>query len=89
MTDKKLEKIKKKLSDDVVQDIEALDTPGLNKLIADAEQAIATAKEERDANPKYAAAKEAVTDLSQGLKEVKSYQRAKVELALMHLKERA
>lgn len=78
---------KETLSDDVRSELDAMDAGALNKVIADASEAIATAKKELDANPKYQAAKEAVTDCSAGMKEVKKYQGAKINYSLRRLRE--
>lgn len=78
----KLDKIQKKLSAEVLQDLDRLNKEELHATIAAAEEAIAKATRERNALPGYQSAKQAVKDLSEGLKEVKSYQTAKIAYSL-------
>lgn len=83
----KLEKIIKKLPKSVVEEMDALPETNLQVMIAQSEESIATAVRERDNNPQYQAAKQAVLDLSAGLRDVKSYQTAKIQYALYRLRE--
>lgn len=84
----KLESIIKKLPEQVVEVLNnCIDEKELQALIANSEEAIATALRERDANPQYQAARQAVKDLSAGMREVKSYQGAKIQYALHRLRE--
>ena len=75
------------LSDDARNELDGMSAESLNKVIADASQAIQTATKERDANEHYQAAKLAVTDLSAGLRDVKKYQGAKIGYSLNRLRE--
>lgn len=84
----KLEKILKKLPEAVVQEMDTLVAVGLNAVIAQAEEAMASAIRDRDANPKYQSAKQACKDLSEGLKDTKNYQTAKIHYALHLLREK-
>lgn len=85
----KLDKIEKQLSKEVMNEISALPVEKLNQLVVAAEQAIAQTTQERDANPAYQGAKQAVKDLGEALKEVKKYQNAKIQYALILLQELA
>ncbi len=59
----------------------------LHKVVSDSEASIQKATKERDAMPEYRKAKQAVTDLSAGLREVRQVQKAKAALALALLDE--
>lgn len=59
----------------------------LHKVVSDSEAAIIKATKERDANPEYKKAKQAVSDLGAGLREVRQFQKAKAALALALLHE--
>lgn len=83
----KLEKIVKKLGQELIDEMDSMPVDQLEKVIVNGENAIAEATEQRDANEKYKAARTAVKDLSAGLKEVKGFQSAKIQYALMRLKE--
>jgi hypothetical protein len=78
----KYSKILEELGQEQIDEINAKSKAELETLIAESQDAIRTATKERDANPKYAEAKQAVKDLSEGLKAVKKRQMAKIELAL-------
>lgn len=82
----KLDKILKQLDTDTVKEMEAMDEAQVKTTIATAEEAIAKTIRERDANPQYQAAKQAVKDLSEGLKEVKKRQHAKIQFGLRCLR---
>lgn len=79
----KVEKIRNQLGPETIKELEALSKAELERVIADAEQAIKQATEERDANPAYQEAKENIKALSEGLKEVKKRQQAKIQFALL------
>lgn len=83
----KLDKILKQLDKDTVEAILRLDQPEIKDLIVQSEEAIAQATRERDANPHYQAARQAVKDLSEGLRDVKKRQTAKIAYALRRLRE--
>lgn len=80
----KLSKAVDLLSPSVLDEIFALsdNEAALDKIVSHSEHAIAFAAKERDENPSYQAAKQACKDLSEGLKEVKAYQKAKAAVAL-------
>lgn len=82
-----VEKILKKLQPAIVQEMDGMDKAQLEKVIVQSQEAIAEATDARDANSQYRAAKQATKDLSAGLKEVKSYQTAKMQYALIRLRE--
>jgi septation ring formation regulator EzrA len=86
-----MEKMAKKIGtdgEDIVKELEAMDTAALNKRIAQANQAIAETKAQLDANVKYAQAKEAVKDLSSGFRDVKKRQNAIISVAVQLRKDR-
>ena len=58
------------------------DPSSLDRVVSASEAAIAKATKERDANPQYQEAKQACKDLSEGLSEVKKFQKAKAAIAL-------
>ncbi len=83
----KIEKIQKILPDTVIQEIESLANPeGLRKLVADSLASIAQAKDELEGNAEYQELKESLADISQSFKDVKKFQGAKVDLALILIK---
>lgn len=81
----KKKKDKSGLSDSVREELDAMQAPELNKTVADAEQAIFTAKKERDDNEEYQKAKQAVKDLSGSFRDLKKYQYSKIKYALKRL----
>lgn len=82
----KLDKILKKLDKATIEEMDAMDEPKIKNLIAVSEESIARATRERDGNDKYRSAKLAVKDLSEGLKDVKKRQNAKIQYALRCLR---
>ncbi len=80
--EKKLKKAFKNLDKETISEIESLDKQQLESLVVQSNQAIAQAEDELHANPNYSAAKDAIKDLSQGLKEVKKRQQSKIVYAL-------
>lgn len=82
----KIEKLEQKLGKATVAEMASLPSPELEQVIITAEKSMKLAKDELEANPKYQELKENLSALSQGLKEVNSRQRAKIQYAL-HLLE--
>lgn len=82
----KLKKILKDLDKDTIESMDALDEAALKNDIALSEEAIASAVRARDAMPEYAAAKQAVSDLSTSVRELKKRQNAKIAYALRRLR---
>lgn len=80
-----LAKLMKKLGNDTVAEIDSLGADSLKSLIVQATQTIEATKEELDANDNYQRAKEDVNHLSQGYREVKARQTAKIKYALQRL----
>lgn len=74
--------------EDIVRELEASDTEGLNKRIAQANHAIVDTKAQLEENLAYKKAKEDVAHLSAGLKEVKKRQNAIIKIALELRKDR-
>jgi len=83
---KKLEKIEKVLGKEVASELEAQDLEALKHTIVAAESAMKTAFEELEANPLYQSIKENLKDITAGMKDVRKFQNAKIQLAL-HLLE--
>lgn len=83
----KLSKILKQLNKEACAELDGMDKGRLEGSIAGSEEAIDKATRERDALPAYQGAKQAVKDLSEGLKELKNYQKAKIAYALRRLRE--
>lgn len=86
-----LEKIAKKIGPDsaeVLAELQGMETPDLNKRVAQAHQAISDTKAELDKNPAYQEAKEDVKALSSGFKEVKARQNAIISICVQLRKDR-
>jgi hypothetical protein len=82
----KIDKILEKLGKAQIEELDKLDEAELNKTIAEAQQAIETATEERNANERYQGAKQVIADLNGGLRNVRGFQNAKIGYALLRLK---
>lgn len=82
----KVETILKKLTNDTISELDAADTNGLKAAIIQAETSLADAKEELDNNEQYQAVKESCKAMSAGYRELKAYQTAKIQYALLRLK---
>lgn len=87
LSDKKYEKIEKILGKPWMGDMDALSRQELQASIAQAEGAIKSTSDELEANEEYQSRKQAVLDMSQGLKEVRKRQKAIVEYALHLIEE--
>ncbi len=83
-----IDKVLKKLPPAVIEVMDAMGATDLQQAVVQSEEAIHTATEELEANPKYQAVCEAKKDLSAGLRDLKSYQRAKIAYALHLLREK-
>ncbi len=79
----KLDKIHKVLGKETIEEMDALDTGGLDTRIVQASAAIQEASDELQKNPAYLGAKSDLKDLSSGKREVNKRQRAIIEYALM------
>lgn len=84
----KLEKILNNLSLDMITMMQAASPEQLKTTLVLSEQAIAEAKEQLDNNPGYKQAKEDIKTLSSGYRELKKYQAAKIQYALVLLQEK-
>lgn len=82
----KLSKIAKILSPQIIEELDALDEAAIKSGIATSEEAIASATRERDANSDYKAAKQAVKDLSESLRDLKKFQSARIHYGLIRLR---
>ncbi len=86
-----LQKIAKKIgpdSEDILKELEAMDTASLNKRIAQANQSISEAKTELENTKEYIQAKSDVKLLSSGLREVRARQNAIIAVAVQLRKDR-
>ena len=86
-----LQKLAKKIGDDgedIIKELEAADTEGLNKREAQAAQSISDATVELNDHPEYKQAKEDAKLLSSGLREVKKRQNAIIKVCLQLRKDR-
>lgn len=88
MSDKKLAKIEKILGQDLIDSLIAMPPEELQSTIAGSAGAIKEASEALEANTQYQQLKESLKALSQGMREVKTFQNAKIQFAL-HLLEEA
>lgn len=80
-----MQKMAKKIGSDgeeVLRELEAMDSADLNKRIAQSNQAIAETKAELEANGAYVSAKNDVKLLSSGFREVKGRQNAIIAVAV-------
>ena len=86
-----LQKIAKKIgpdAEDVLAELEAMDVPGLNKRIAQANAAISDTKEELDNNPAYQQVLADKKLLGSGFKEVKARQNAIIAISVQLRKDK-
>lgn len=81
----KLDKLLSKLTADTVQEMQAASLDEVKGIIVAAEQAIAKAKAELENSLPYQKAKEDVAALSLGYRDLKKYQSAKIQYALILL----
>ena len=86
LNDKKLDKMIKILGDEVVTAMSELDANALELMIVKSESNMKVAQEELEANEKYQALKEDLKAMSQGLREVRKFQLARIYYSL-HLLE--
>lgn len=82
LSNKKLEKVEKILGEDVIADILQSSEDELKNVIVKSSAAIKTAQEELEANPKYQELKENLKSLSLSFKDVKKFQKAKIDYCL-------
>lgn len=82
-----LYKLQQRLGRDTTDEMDTMREEDLNRTIVEASGAMREVKEELEANPHYQKAKEDLSALSQGKKEVDKRQKAKIEYSL-HLLER-
>lgn len=82
----KLDKLKRKLTDSTVEELDKLDEAALQKTVADSSEAIEKAVKERNNNPRYKSAKTTVDDFAGGLRDLKTYQNAKILYSIHRLR---
>lgn len=86
--DKKLEKLKKKLGKDTIDEMDAMDHVALKKVIVDANTSMKVCAEELEANEKYQRVKADKSYLEGGKREVNARQNARIQYALLTLESR-
>lgn len=86
LSETKLDKLTKTLGRCIIEDLNTQPSDILKNTVVGAEYSMKAAKDELESNPRYAAIKEQLADLSAGLKEVNKRQRAIIQYAL-HLME--
>ncbi len=84
----KLDKILNKLPQDVISEMQAMSPDALKNQLVSSEQAIDQARTELDDSPAYQQAKEDIKALSAGYRELKKFQFAKIQYALVLLNEK-
>ncbi len=87
MNNSKLEKLIKSLGRSTTEDLDKMTVDELRNTIVHAESSMKQAKEELEDNPRFAAMKESLSDLSAGMREVNKRQRAIIQYALLKLEE--
>jgi replication initiation and membrane attachment protein DnaB len=88
MNDKLLEKLYKVLGEQAVNETRTLSAEQLEHMIVSCTQEIEEVKAELEANPKYQQLKEDLKAIKSGLSEVKKYNNARIQLAVVLLSER-
>lgn len=83
---RKLEKIEKLLGSEIVSDINSLSSEALDAQIVTSSASIKAAEEELEANEEFQQLKESVKAMGAGMREVRKFQNAKIQLSL-HLLE--
>ena len=87
MQEVQLGKIQKKLGEETVQELDGLGADDLRKVIVRSQMSIEDTLTELKTNREYLKAKEGVTMMEAGLKEVKSRQGAKIKYAMHRMRE--
>ncbi len=87
MTDKKLEKVLKKIGKETQIELDSMVSVELEAKVVEASQAMEQVQTELEANPKYEELKESLAALQAGKKEVDSRQKAIIAYALHRLTE--
>lgn len=85
LTDKKLARIEKTLGREVMEE---LNCDNAEAVIAASAGAIKEAEDQLEANPKYQELKASLKACSEGVREVKKFQNAKIQYALHLLEEK-
>jgi len=83
----KLEKILKVLDEDMLSELNNMNEAALKEQITKSEQSIKVTRDELEANPKFQELKENLKALRHGYSEVKTFQTAKIQYALIRLEE--
>lgn len=82
----KIAKAIKAVGQEVVKELQAMDSKALKDVIVQGQQSMQTAQDELDKNANYQKAKDDVAILGQAKKDVDKYQKAKIKLALYRIK---
>ena len=77
-----MDKVKKKLGEDTVKEMEAMGVDTLKQTIVSANETMSEVKEELEANPAYQEAKANYDVFKSGQREVNTRQKAKIAFAL-------
>lgn len=88
LTDKKLARIEKTLGKEIMEELSARGPEGLEASIAASAGAIKESEDALEANPKFLELKESLKACSEGLREVKKFQNAKIQYSLHLLEEK-
>lgn len=88
LSDKKLASIQKSLGADVLEELNGCAVIDLDSAIALAAGAIKEAEDQLEANPQYQELKASLKACSEGLREVKKFQNAKIQYSLHLLEEK-
>jgi ribosomal protein RSM22 (predicted rRNA methylase) len=88
ITEKSSNKVLKELGQEAIAALEALNEDELKAAVVQAGQAIKTAVQELEANPKYVEVKELLTDIKSALVDVRKRQNAITQYALHLLEEK-
>lgn len=88
LSDKKLASIQKTLGDEALEGLNAMTPDHLETQIALSAGAIKEAQDQLEANPKFQELKASLKACSEGLREVKKFQNAKIQYSLHLLEEK-
>ena len=82
-----VQKTRDKLGVETCDEMDAMDETQLRSSIVEAERAMSDCKRELNLNPQYLETKENLKALTQGMREVNTRQKAKIEYSIHRLEE--
>lgn len=88
LSDKKLQSIQKTLGPDAIGELEGHNDDGLTYTVTQSAGAIKEAEDKLESNEKYIELKASLKACSEGVREVKKFQNAKIQYALHLLEEK-